>query len=134
MGKQCDIPSGTYGGAIASIKVTPRRITYMPVDEPSKKLSFDWECKAGKFPAVDGKGIAEIERTKSFSEKHETLVIINVKPGERSKEFPCVFETGFWFLDGTYDGDDNGIDCPDDEHHDDASRIIDRYSKPRLVT
>jgi len=110
--KPCDIPAGTYRGAVASIDVNPSWVRYHPEGKRNDVLNFKWDCNAGTFTsAISGKSTLKVERRPAASGK-QTLVTMTVKPSQRSKEYPCVSETGFWFYNGKYDGDDNGLDCP----------------------
>lgn len=127
MADTCSIPSGTYEGAINSIEVTPERIVFMEIGKPGSKVTFDWKSKCGTFNVEGGEMV--VKNRPAHSNEKVILTTVFVRPGTKSKEFPCLNETGFWFYDGKYDGDDNGLDCPEEEIKRDASKIVDRYDK-----
>jgi hypothetical protein len=118
------VPDGTYTGAVAMMRVSDGTITYVERDNETNNIVFDWNGKPGVFTAPSGKMI--VEYRPSASDENVMLTLITFRPRTRPAGFPCVSETMFWFYDGVYDGDDNGIDCSGGTS-DDASRIVARY-------
>ena len=126
--KTCDIADGTYRGAVASLTVAGSKLAFTP-EGNAAPLSFDWKCSAGTFLDPDGRGTAVVEREPSASDPSVTLVRITVRPGKRDDRFPCVFETGFWFYDGKYDGGANGLKCSGKKAAEEVSNIVGIYKK-----
>jgi hypothetical protein len=125
--KRCDINDGTYTGAIASIKVTGKDVTYKELDDNPRQFTFDWNCKKGSFNSINDDARLVVEREPTV-EGDETMTTLNVRPVSRNDDFRCVTDTTFWFFDGKYDGDDNGLDCPKKENEKATRQLLDRYN------